>query len=68
LFGKFSYSYRLNNYYILHGFKSSLELIYNTTKKCGFLENQLDQSVHIDPSVCPFWLKVWGMKTQVTFD
>jgi hypothetical protein len=25
-----------------------------TTKKCGFSESQLNQSVHIDPRVCPF--------------
>ncbi len=25
-----------------------------TTRKCGFLECQLDQSVHVDPRLCPF--------------
>jgi hypothetical protein len=48
-----------------------------TTRKCGFSKGQLDQNVHINPKVCPFWLKVWGMKntnyiwlvhlTKVTF-
>ncbi len=33
-----------------------------TTKKHNLLEGQLDQNVHIDQKVCPFWLKVWGMK------
>jgi hypothetical protein len=32
------------------------------TKKHGFSKGQLDRSVHIDQMVCPFWLKVWGMK------
>jgi hypothetical protein len=32
------------------------------TRNQGFLEGQLDQSLHIDQKVCPFWLKVWGIK------
>jgi hypothetical protein len=34
----------------------------NTTKNHNFLGSQLDWNVHIDQRVCPFWLKVWGMK------
>jgi len=34
----------------------------DTTRKRGFSEGQLDRSVHINLKVCPFWLKVWGMK------
>jgi hypothetical protein len=34
------------------------------TKKCNFSKGQFDQSVHIGPKVCPFWLKVWGMKNR----
>jgi len=33
-----------------------------TIKKHGFSKGQFDWNVHIDPRVCPFWLKVWGMK------
>jgi hypothetical protein len=32
------------------------------TRKYGFSEGQCDRSVHIDQRVCPFRLKVWGMK------
>jgi hypothetical protein len=34
----------------------------NTTRNHPFSKAQLDQNVHIDQRVCPFWLKVWGMK------
>jgi hypothetical protein len=33
-----------------------------TTRKRDFSKGHLDWNVHIDPKVCPFWLKVWGMK------
>jgi D-alanyl-D-alanine carboxypeptidase len=32
------------------------------TRNHDHWEDQFDQSVHIDQKVCPFWLKVWGMK------
>ncbi len=34
------------------------------TRKCGFSKGQLDRSVHINPGVCPFWLRVWDMKNM----
>jgi hypothetical protein len=34
----------------------------NSLQENVALVGQLDRSVHIDPTVCPFWLKVWGMK------
>jgi hypothetical protein len=39
----------------------------SSTRKHGFLEGQLDKCVHIDQRVCPFWLKVWGMKNTCYF-
>jgi hypothetical protein len=33
-----------------------------TIRKHDFSKGQLDWNVHIDLKVCPFWLKVWGMK------
>jgi hypothetical protein len=53
-------------HYLPHFHELLLHLISHqqptTTRNHCFLERQLDQNVHIGQKVCPFWLKVWGMK------